>query len=58
MIALRSIITEGNGWHTPRYYSPMQITSKGQIPIRFSIGNRFRLQSAREAETDTERIGT
>ena len=47
MIALRIIITEGNRWRTPRYYSPMQITSKGQITIPFSIHNRFSLQPAR-----------
>ena len=30
----------------PRYYSPMKITSKGQITIPFSIHNRFGLQPA------------
>ena len=42
----------------PRYYSPMQITGEGKITIPFSIRNRFGLQPAREAETDTGRIGT
>ncbi len=56
MIALRIIITEGNRWRTSRYYSPMKITSKGQITIPLSIHNRFGLQPGAEVETDTGSI--
>ena len=55
MIALRIIITEGNSWRTSRYYSPMQITSNGQITIPFSIHNRFSLQPAGRRRLTRER---
>ena len=51
MIALRSIITEGNRWRTPPgYYSPMQITSKGQITIPKLVRESLGLETGDRVE--------
>ena len=56
MIALRIMITEENRWRTSRYYSPMQITSKGQITIPFFDPQSLQSPAGGEVETATGNI--